>query len=272
MRKVGVIGHTGKLGKPLIQILQKHPEVEVVYTESRREGMYGNPSDAEIVFLALPYNESFDYINSLKDKKLIDLSIDHRADSDWVYGMPELYRDQIRGAERVANPGCYATSVILGLAPLRGRVSRISVSAVSGISGSGEEVKDKDNIRVYKEGRQHQHIEEMERNLRAGEIVFVPQRIDTTDRGIVSNIFAEYNGSLEGLYEEFYRDEPFVRMVDIIETANVEGTNYCDMKVYRFGDRLVVVNALDNLIKGGSGQAVQNFNIMYGFDEKTALE
>jgi N-acetyl-gamma-glutamyl-phosphate reductase len=114
MVKVGIIGHTGRVGKPLLEILSKHPYAEIVYTESKSKGYKGNLRDTELVFLALPYSESKKYLPRLKGKRIIDLSIDHRNDNGWVYGLPELNKDKIKNAQRVANPGCYATSVILG--------------------------------------------------------------------------------------------------------------------------------------------------------------
>ncbi|HLD49055.1 MAG TPA: hypothetical protein VJB11_01715 [archaeon] len=112
MVKIGVIGHTGRLGKPLVSMLEKHPYVEIVYTESRKEGKQGNLDGGELFFLALPYGESEKYIDKIKEKRIIDLSIDHRDNPEWVYGLPELNRENIKNARYVATPGCYATSVI----------------------------------------------------------------------------------------------------------------------------------------------------------------
>jgi N-acetyl-gamma-glutamyl-phosphate reductase len=273
MVRVGVIGHTGRLGKPLVKILNKHPHAEIVYTESRKEGIYGNLSGIELVFLALPEGESERYLPELDGKRIIDLSTDHRCSDGWIYGLPELNRNKIAHAQYLTNPGCYATSIILGVYPLKGKVSNVCVASTSGISGAGMKVQEEDNFLIYKEGRQHKHIPEIEQTLGLGEILFVPQRIDVADRGMVSTIFADYTGNddLGEIYKEFYEAEPFVRMVDTIETKRVNRTNFCDIKISKYGDRIIVVSALDNLIKGGSGQAVQNFNLMYGFDETEAL-
>ena len=110
--KVGVIGHTGRLGKPLMEILAGHPFAEVVYTESRGEGKRGDLAKTEVVFLALPYGESEKYLLQLGDQKVIDLSIDHRGDSGWAYGLPEIFGADISKATKVSNPGRYATSVL----------------------------------------------------------------------------------------------------------------------------------------------------------------
>ncbi|MEK6906146.1 MAG: hypothetical protein AABW81_00835 [Nanoarchaeota archaeon] len=274
MINVGVIGHTGRLGKPLVEILNKHPHAEIVYTESRKEGVSGNLQDAEVVFLALPEGESVNYLGNLNGKKIIDLSNDNRCSYGWVYGLPEINREQIKFARYISNPGCYATSIILGLAPIKEKVSNyVLISSTSGISGAGMEVQKEDNFSVYKDGRQHKHLLEIENILDLKDILFVPQRIDVADRGIVSVIFAEYSGkgNLSDVYHNFYESAPFIEIVDSIETKNVTQTNFCDIKISKYGNKIIAISALDNLIKGGSGQAVQNFNIMCGFDETTGL-
>lgn len=278
MVKVGIIGYSGRLGKPLVEILNKHPHAEIVYTKSKTEGGSGNLSDPELFFLSLPRGESEKYLPTIAGKKVIDLSIDNRLNDKWIYGLPELNKDKIKGSQKIANPGCYATSIILGLAPLKGKVCDIRISSTSGMSGGGFEVQEQDNFLIYKEGRAHEQIREIEKMLGLEEILFVPQRIDTADKGIVSTIFGNYAGSeytgsedLIELYREFYKSMPFVRITNYIETKNVNGTNFCDIKVSKFKDKIIIITTLDNLIKGGSGQAVQNFNLMYGFNETTGL-
>jgi len=270
---VGIIGHTGRLGKPLVDILNKHPESDIVYTESRKEGSQGNLLKADFVFLALPYGESGKYLTKIKKKRIIDLSIDNRCNDDWVYGLPELNKAKIKNAQKVANPGCYATSILLGLLPLKGKVSNVCIASTSGVSGAGLDVKDIDNFLIYKEGRQHQQIREIEDILDINDILFVPQRIDSTEKGIISTIFAKpkIKEDLNSLYKEFYKQEQFIRIKDSIETKDVIGTNYCDIKILEIENKIIIISALDNLIKGGSGQAVQNFNIMHGFDESVGL-
>lgn len=271
--KVGVIGHTGRLGRPLLQILVGHPFAEVVYTESRSKGKHGDLAKAEVVFLALPHGESKKYLPRLDNQKVIDLSIDHRNDTGWIYGLPEIFGAEISEATKVANPGCYATSVLLGLLPLKGKIKQLSISSTSGISGAGMEVAKNDNFKPYQEGREHPQIGEMERVLEVDNILFVPQRIDTADRGLVSTIFVQCDipEKLSGLYKKAYEKCPFVRIKTEIETKNVIGTNFCDIKILQFGRTIVVISTLDNLIKGGAGQAVQNFNLMFGFPETTGL-
>jgi len=281
MVKIGVIGHTGRLGKPLVSMLEKHPYVEIVYTESRKEGKQGNLDGGELFFLALPYGESEKYIDKIKEKRIIDLSIDHRDNPEWVYGLPELNRENIKNARYVATPGCYATSVILGLAPIKCMIycDDVIITSTSGISGAGLDKKEEDNFIVYNEGIKHPQINEMKKYLDLDEILFFPERADNTYRGIISKIFAKIiigydKHDITKAYMEFYKDSPFVRIrreKHEIETKNVNETNYCDIKIHNTDKRIAVISALDNLIKGGSGQAIQNMNIMYGFDETTGL-
>ena len=205
--------------------------------------------------------------------KIIDLSIDNRNNKDWVYGSSELNKEQIKISTKIANPGCYATSIILALAPLKGKISEVNISSTSGISGAGLNTQKEDNFLIYNEGEIHPQVDEIKNFLGLNEILFVPQRIDTADKGIVSIIFLKYNGdeNLEELYKEFYKQYEFIRIKNNIETKNILGTNFCDIKIIRSKERVIIISALDNLIKGGSGQAVQNFNLMCGFNEKEGL-
>lgn len=271
--KIGIIGHSGRLGKPLLEILNKHPFAEVVYTKSRSKGVRGKLSAVKFMFLALPHGESENYLAELNGMKMIDLSIDHRNDDSWVYGLPEIFRNAIGKATRVANPGCYATSILLGLFPLKRKIKSANIASTSGISGAGIGVSKEDNFMIYGEGRQHPQIKEIERILEIDNILFVPQRIDVAERGIVSTIFVQMNGSGEllKLCEKTYKKSPFIRMKKEIETKNVVGTNFCDIKILESKNGTVIISALDNLIKGGAGQAVQNFNLMCGFEETLGL-
>lgn len=272
MIKIAVYGHTGRLGIPLVKILKRHPKAEIVYTESRGQGKFGNLDIAEFVFLALPYGQSKKYLHKFSGKRVIDLSIDHRSDNNWVYGLPEINRDKIKRAKYVANPGCYATSILLGILPLEGKIRNINIQATSGISGAGESVRKEDNFVVYKEGNIHPQIQEIKNLLKLEEIIFVPMKIENTDKGIVSVIFS--NNKSKGIiktFENFYRNNPFVKVVTTIETKNVINTNYCNIKPMIVGDKVVIITALDNLIKGGAGQAIQNFNIMNSFNETLGL-
>jgi len=241
---------------------------------------------------------------------VVDFSADYRLNSpevysEWygekhpdpgrlgkvVYGLPELFREQIVGATLVANPGCYPTSAILALAPLlKAKLIEpegIIVDAKSGVSGAGRTLKltthypeCNESISAYNVGR-HRHTPEIDQTLStiAGtkvETVFTPH-LTPMDRGILSTTYSRPTGDLteEKLLEalrEFYADEPFVRVIDHLPgTKDSAGTNYCDLTARIVRGRVITISCLDNLIKGASGAAVQNFNVMYGLPETTAL-
>lgn len=273
MVNIGIFGHTGRLGKHLVEILNKHPHADIVFTKSKNEGEQGDLKKTECIFLALPYGESKKCFHKIKNKRIIDLSIDYRIDDNWIYGLPELNREKIKHERYVANPGCYATSIILGLLPLKDRIKNIRIASNSGISGAGQEVKKIENILTYDEGNRHPQIREVKKVLGLNKILFVPTRLDTVDRGILSIIFAEFSGNenLDDLYLNFYKYEPFIRVVKDVQTKNVKGTNFLDIKVGKYNSDAIIITTLDNLIKGGAGQAIQNFNIMYGLKETSGI-
>ncbi len=184
-----------------------------------------------------------------------------------------MYANEIAKSKRVANPGCYATSVILGLAPIKDKISNTTITSISGISGAGLARMD-ENFLVYKENQDHPQIMEMQKALGA-DIQFTPIRADSVDRGIVSIITANISYTpIEKLYFEAYAQKPFINLKNkngSIETKNLIGSNYCDIKIISGKGNVKIISTLDNIVKGGSGQAVQNFNLMYGLDEKTGL-
>jgi N-acetyl-gamma-glutamyl-phosphate reductase len=271
--------------------------------------------ESDLIFTALPHGQSMDVVAECINggKKVIDLSADFRLqDKDlyerWygkhscpdllaeaIYGLPELYRDQIQRAQLVANPGCYPTGVILALAPLleAGMIapSGIVVDAKSGVSGAGRNpsltnlfCEVGEGLRAYSVAK-HRHAPEMEQELsaRAGEevpILFVPHLIPI-NRGILSTSYARAAGDLttEQAYEVYqgrYSDEPFIRLSSpgtFPSTMEVRGSNYCDLGVMvnDASGQIIVISAIDNLVKGASGQAVQNMNIMCGFPEAMGL-
>ena len=267
---------------------------------------------SDYVFCCLPHGASAAAAKELLPlgKRVIDLSADYRlsdpaeyakwyglphADTanlkDAVYGLPELYRDEIRFAKLIANPGCYPTSAILALAPLleAGVISSegIIIDSKSGVSGAGRDPKPhlhypecNENLAAYGVGT-HRHMPEIDQVLTdaAGkpvEVIFTPHLIPM-DRGILSTSYAIPTGetsteALLSLYREFYADEPFVRVLSgLPATKQVSGTNFCDITARVVRGRVVVLSAIDNLIKGASGAAVQNFNLMCGIPETTAL-
>jgi N-acetyl-gamma-glutamyl-phosphate reductase len=213
-----------------------------------------------------------------------------------VYGLPELHREKIRKASLIANPGCYPTGAILGLAPVVAKkminVSTIVVDSKSGISGAGRSPalayhypEANEGFMAYKVGT-HRHTPEIEQELSylAGASVvlsFTPHLVPMT-RGILSTIYAKLSvpadtGTLHAVFQEFYRNEPFVRLLPLGQfpnVRNVRGSNFCDIGVHADGrtGRAVIVTAIDNLVKGASGQAVQNMNLMMGYEETAGLK
>ncbi|MFZ5645948.1 MAG: N-acetyl-gamma-glutamyl-phosphate reductase [Bacillota bacterium] len=270
----------------------------------------------DIVFTALPHGHSMPVAAEVnrQGKKLVDLGADfrfndHRVYEKWykvehtepglneriVYGLPEIHRENIKEAGIVANPGCYPTSVILGLAPLlkKGLVDAgtIVIDSKSGVSGAGRSLslntlycEVNENIKAYNVGV-HRHTPEIEQELGllAGENVVVSfsPHLTPMNRGILSTMYAKLKGQAEveeinALYREFYEGSPFVRVLPpgmLPGTKSVSGSNHCDIGLVVDGrtGRVVVVSAIDNLIKGASGQAVQNMNIMFGLPEEVAL-
>jgi N-acetyl-gamma-glutamyl-phosphate reductase len=336
MKKVSVIGGTGYTGSEIVDLVVKHPEVELTHVSSRIEKpvKYAElfpkfqvrtdvlceamdvdrfSADSDIVFLSVPHTISMDIAPKFleKGKKVIDLSADYRLGADefkkWyskehsdkanldkaVYGMPELFKERIVGADLVANPGCYPTSVILALAPVIKSVlssgGSVIVDSKSGTTGAGKKAlldfsfsEVDENFKCYK-ANEHQHIPEMEKVL--GEVAEGKVQINFTPhllpikRGILSTIYVTANDlpDVDKIYEAYqamYKDEPFVRVRDLgdmPEIKDVALTNFCDIGIVSARGVLIIVSVIDNLLKGAAGQAVQNMNIMLGLDEKTGL-
>jgi N-acetyl-gamma-glutamyl-phosphate reductase len=272
--------------------------------------------ECDIAFLALPHHVSMSYAGAFlaAGRKVIDLSAGFRlrdlgAYEAWygrhtapdllsqaVYGIPELYRERIRQATLVANPGCYPTSVILGLAPIlkKGWIDPATLVAdsKSGVSGAGRDPQVTslfcevgEAFKAYKVG-QHRHTPEIEQELSvlAGRDVlvsFTPHLLPIS-RGILSTIYATLTVDVSpedvvGLYQGFYENEPFVRVCKsgvFPNISSVKGSNYCDIGIVvdKRTRRVIILSVIDNLIKGASGQAIQNMNLMCGFGEGTALK
>jgi len=286
---------------------------ELSFTDLKPQQLAEN---VDIVFLAVPHGVAMDFAAAFLEtgRRLIDLSADfrlrdsacyaqwygkHRAEDvlqKAVYGLPERYREKIREARLVANPGCYPTSVILGMAPLlKGNfvdTGSIIADSKSGVSGAGREpqigslfCEVDGGFKAYKIGS-HRHTPEIEQELsalagREIRITFTPHLLPV-NRGILSTIYASLAkdaeaGEVLAAYQTFYRDEPFVRVFpagSFPNVSSVRGSNYCDIGVAvdKRTRRVIVVAAIDNLIKGASGQAVQNMNLMCGFPETTGLD
>ena len=272
---------------------------------------------ADLIFCAVPHKTAMDVVPAFlaAGKKVVDLSADFRLKDvsvyeQWyqphsaaellneaVYGLPEVYREEIRPARLVANPGCYPTSITLGLAPLMKAdiidPATIIIDSKSGTSGAGRAAQVgtlfcevTDGFRPYKVGGAHRHIPEIEQNLSAlagcsVKISFTPHLLPVS-RGILSTIYVNLSRKaamteISGLYEKMYGNEPFVRLLgtaSLPSTQQVRGSNYCDISLNldeRTG-RLIIISAIDNIVKGASGQAVQNMNLMCGFDEDAGLQ
>ncbi|MGB9612694.1 MAG: N-acetyl-gamma-glutamyl-phosphate reductase [Candidatus Margulisiibacteriota bacterium] len=271
----------------------------------------------DLVFLALPHGIALNYVPKILEagKKVIDLGADYRFNDHeifkkWyhlehptekylreaVFGLPELYRHEIKKARLIGNPGCYPTAAILATAPLVKSdlvdLDSIIIDAKSGVSGAGRGVSLKTHYCERNEGIEayavttHRHMAEIEYQLsrvaaKQINVTFVPH-LTPMNRGILASCYAKLKnvsaeaGSLKRLYKEFYKDEPFIRVYEdkLPNTKFVAGTNYCDLavQVNEVTGKVIVLSAIDNLVKGAAGQAVQNMNIMYEFEEKAGLK
>lgn len=249
----------------------------------------------DLLFLCSAHGDSKKFLDENEVPawvKIIDLSTDYREarpDHDFVYGLPEMNRLQITKALHVANPGCFATCIQLALLPLAANKllkAEIHVNAITGSTGAGVKPSStthfswrNDNISVYK-AFNHQHLHEIGqsiRGLQAGfsqDINFIPVRGDFA-RGIFASVYTDFEGSLEEaetLYKDYYKDAVFTfiskKNVDLKQVVN---TNKCILHLEKHGKKLLVLSVIDNLLKGASGQAVHNMNLMFGLDEKTGL-
>ncbi len=322
--KVGIAGFTGYTGLELLRILSKHPKVKITsLSSSTQHGKYlyeilefstlenikitKELEDVDVVFLALPHEASLEQVPfyASKNIKVIDLSgafrlkdknlfkeyydLEYRPEHEpilqrVVYGLPELFREDIKTASVVSNPGCYPTAVILGVLPVLKKTSYrkpLVVNAVSGVSGAGAKLKQEfhfpymeQNAFYYGIGK-HRHTPEMALYLGV-DVQFSPMVIPAS-RGMIANIklFDIEELDFRSLYEEFYKDEPFVKIVDRPpHTKWTVGTNMCYIYIHYHKSlkTLEIISAIDNLGKGASSQAVQNMNIMFGFEETLGLD
>ncbi len=336
MITVGIFGATGYAGYELLRILARHPQATLgfasseTYAGQRYSDVYPcafddtlvAPGDApldgvDVVFLCTPHAASAPFaVRALEAGcKCVDLSADFRLRDlatyeTWygahaapqlldeaVYGLTEIYRQEVAGARLVANPGCYPTGPLLALYPFlrQGLLTspRVIIDAKSGVSGAGAKpsptthfVAVNENLSAYNVGRKHRHVPEIDQELsRFGggqdvQVVFVPHLLPVT-RGILSSIYVSLDPgwdqeALLDLWRETYADSPFVRVRpagSLPTLAHVAGTNYCFLGLAPTGidGDWVIVTALDNLVKGASGQAVQNMNVMCGWDETAGL-
>ncbi len=316
MIKVGILGGAGYTAGELIRLLVNHPKAEIVFVNSEsnagnlltdvHEGLYG---ETEIKFISgMPFNEvdvlffCFGHGKSevfLKEHeipagvKIIDMAQDFRLEArgnDYVYGLPELNRDQIAKAQHVANPGCFATCIQLGLLPaanLKLIDKDVSVNAITGSTGAGQKPGTtthfswrNNNMSIYK-AFNHQHVPEICQSLKQvqgylnASIDFIPYRGDFA-RGIFATEVIKTDVGIDTIiagYKDFYKEAQFTHYVDkAIDMKQVVNTNKALVHCDKSGDKLLVTSCIDNLLKGAVGQAVQNMNIMFGIDEVTGLK
>ncbi len=314
MIKVGIIGAAGYTAGELMRILINHPWADIIFAQS--ESHAGEPiwkahhdligetkltfsADApagavDVIFICSGHGKSKDYVHSLPadfDGKIIDLSNDFRLAKDaedFVYGLPEAFRKEIKEAKRIANPGCFATSIQLALLPMAkaDKLGEIHVTGITGSTGAGQKPSETthfswraNNMSIYK-AFTHQHLGEVNETLKKlaphyeGEMNFVPVRGDFP-RGIMSSVYFDCDMSEEEaveLYKSYYKDEPFVNVVDFNpDLKMVVNTNKNVLYVKKYGKKLHVISMIDNLVKGASGQAVENMNLMFGLPENTGL-
>ncbi|WP_207424450.1 N-acetyl-gamma-glutamyl-phosphate reductase [Desertivirga brevis] len=255
--------------------------------------------DIDVLFLCVGHGDAKKFLeaNPINDNiKIIDLSHDFRLgkastieNKAFVYGLPELNRDKIRSAQNIANPGCFATCLQLALLPLAkaGLLNKeVHISATTGSTGAGQSLSStshfswrNNNLSVYK-AFSHQHLKEIGESIHqlqptfAEEINFVPYRGDFT-RGIIASIYTESDLSqedLENLYEQYYAGHEFTHVSKKnIDLKQVVNTNKCLVHVEKHGNKILILSIIDNLLKGASGQAVQNMNLMFGLDERAGL-
>ena len=315
MIKVAIAGGTGYTAGELLRILINHPEVEITSVLSTTSA--GQPvtnfhrdllgetdlvftdqlGTPDVIFLCLGHGLSREFVDTHDIPagcRIIDLGNDFRIDSDYkgmhfVYGLTDLYTEEIKGCRYVANPGCFATCIQLGLLPLaalKAIEDEVHVTAITGATGGGRKLAETahfpyrdNNISVYKPFT-HQHLGEIHKTVAAlagsdPQINFVPMRGDFT-RGIFASIYTKCGMPAEEavqIYKEFYKDSPFVFVSDApISLKEVVNTNKCLLHIESHSGYIHITSIIDNLVKGASGQAVENMNMMFGFERTLALK
>ncbi len=316
--KAGIIGGAGYTGGEMLRILINHPAVDIAFVHSNSNAgnyiyevhtdLFGDTdlkfatvisTDVDVLFLCVGHGDAKKFLdaNEIPDSvKIIDLSQDFRLsqnsklkNKNFVYGLPELNRQAIKTADNIANPGCFATCLQLGLLPLASKGllnNEVHITATTGSTGAGQSLAAtshftwrNDNLSVYKVFN-HQHLNEIGQSLKQLQsgfdknINFVPYRGDFT-RGIIASIYTESaltEPEALTLYQSYYDGHPFTHVTNRnIDLKQVVNTNKCFIQVQKHGNKIFIVSIMDNLLKGASGQAVQNMNLMFGLDERAGL-
>ena len=319
MIEVGIIGGAGYTAGELIRLLLNHPKATLnfVYSTSssgqnlsaihqdlvgETEFMFSNQinSRVDVVFLCLGHGNSKTFLENnifSNHTKIIDLSHDFRLEAfsnfqskQFIYGLPELNKNEITNANYIANPGCFATAIQLALLPLAAKnliQSPVHINAVTGATGAGTKPSAtthftwRDNNFSHYKAFEHQHLAEIKESLIAlqkafdSELNFIPNR-GNFSRGIFATLYLELDESLEdikSLYKSYYESAPFtIVSKNEVHLKQVVNTNKCLLHLTKHNNKLLITSAIDNLLKGASGQAIQNMNLMFGFEEQQGLK
>jgi N-acetyl-gamma-glutamyl-phosphate reductase len=316
--RIGIAGGAGYTGGELLRILINHPQAEICWVHSNSNAgkplsdvhsdLFGDSDlkftdsisqDIDVLFLCVGHGDAKKFLDSHEIDsgiKIIDLSQDFRLNPNaahgsrtFVYGLPELNREEIKLAQNIANPGCFATCIQIALLPLAAAGllnSEIHINATTGSTGAGQSLSPtshfswrNNNLSVYK-AFEHQHLNEIGQSLNQLQnnfdqaLNFIPQRGDFT-RGILAAMYTETELSIDeayDLYESYFKDHPFShvskRNIDLKQVVN---TNKALIHLEKHGDKLFIISIIDNLLKGASGHAVQNMNLMFGIGETVGL-
>ncbi|MBX0334712.1 N-acetyl-gamma-glutamyl-phosphate reductase [Pontibacter sp. HSC-14F20] len=322
--KAGIVGGAGYAGGELLRLLLLHPNVELAFVQSRSQAskpVYATHPDllgetemlfsadaaiaVDVLFLCAGHGEAAKFLAENEvpaATKIIDLSQDFRwnenttcdvvetGERSFVYGLPELQREQIQQAQHIANPGCFATGIQLALLPLAKQKlisADVHVSGITGSTGAGQSLSATshfswrtENISTYKV-MEHQHLREIKRSLKSlqadsqPDIHFIPYR-GPFARGIFITAYLQTDLTLEeaqALYKDYYKGHPFTLVTDQNpDLKQVVNTNKCVLYLQKQGNMLIITSLIDNLLKGAAGQAVQNMNLVFGLDETTGLK
>ena len=316
--KAGIVGGAGYTGGEMIRLLINHPDTDISFVHSTSNA--GNPvskihadlvgetdlvftdilqNEIDVLFLCVGHGDAKKFLSAneiAEHIKVIDLSEDFRlqrersiGSREFVYGLPELNKEKIQSAKNIANPGCFATAIQLGLLPLAkaGVLGDVYTTGITGSTGAGQGLSTTshfswraNNIQAYK-SLQHQHINEIHQSLQqlqgndGMQVNFVPWRGDFT-RGIYISSVIDCGLPLDAikeLYKEFYEDHAFTHVSEtIVDLKQVVNTNKCLLHIEKQGSKIVVHSAIDNLLKGACGQAVQNMNLLFGLEETSGLK